>query len=288
MKILAPAKVNLSLDIVGRRPDGYHDLDMVMQSVSLYDVVSVEKVPTGSVKLTCGESNVPCGGENTVLRAANAFFEMTGVRRETGLLFQIEKHIPSQAGLGGGSADAAAALRLLDQICRTALNEDRLKEIGLSVGADVPFCVAGGTARVQGIGEIVTPVSPMAMCNIVICRPDIGIATKKAYAAFDGKQRKVAELHTGPVLCALEKKNLRTLGSALGNAFEDVGVPPEIPEIEKEMMQYGAAGARMTGSGSAVFGLFEDVKQAESCRISLLKRYSAVFLCRPVPGQAVH
>ncbi len=288
MKILAPAKINLSLDIVGRRPDGYHDLDMVMQSVSLYDAVSVEKVPTGSVKLTCSEKDVPCGDGNTVLRAAKVFFETTGVQRETGLLFRIEKHIPRQAGLGGGSADAAAALRLLDQMYRTALDEDRLEEIGLSVGADVPFCVAGGTARVQGIGEIVRQVSPMAMCDIVVCRPDIGIATREAYATFDSKQDTAAEMHTGPVLCALEKKNLRVLGSALGNAFEDAGAFPEISEIKTEMMRCGAAGACMTGSGSAVFGLFENTEQAESCRKNLLKRYSAVFLCRPVPGQTAH
>lgn len=288
MELLAPAKINLSLDIVGRRPDGYHDLDMIMQSVSLYDVVSIEKVPHDSVKLTCGGSDVPCGDENTVLRAAKAFFGMTGVRRKTGLLFKIEKHIPSQAGLGGGSADAAAALWLLDQMYQTELSEERLKEIGLSVGADVPFCVAGGTARVQGIGEIVAPVSPMTMCNIVICRPDTGIATREAYAAFDGKKKEAVELYTDSVLCALEKKSLCALGSALGNAFENAGVPPEIPEIEKEMIQYGAAGARMTGSGSAVFGLFEDTEQAESCRKNLLKQYSAVFLCRPVPVRTVH
>ena len=288
MKLLAPAKINLALDIVGRRPDGYHNLDMVMQSVSLYDVVSVEKVPTGSVKLTCSESVVPCGDENTVLRATKAFFEMTGVRRKTGLLFKIEKHIPSQAGLGGGSADAAAALSLLDQMYRTELSEDQLKEIALSVGADVPFCVAGGTARVQGIGEIVTPVSPMLMCNIVICRPDTGIATREAYTEFDRKQRNTGRLYTSSVLCALERKNLRALGFALGNAFEDVGVPTEIPEIEKEMMRCGAAGARMTGSGSAVFGLFESTEQAELCRKNLLKQYSAVFLCRPVRRQMSH
>ena len=282
MKILAPAKINLSLDIVGRRPDGYHELDMVMQSVSLFDAVSVEQTQESSVELTCGETDVPCGDGNTVLRAARAFFEATKISRRSGLLFRIEKHIPRQAGLGGGSTDAAAALRLLDRIYQTGLSGDKLRKIGLSAGADVPFCVEGGTAIVQGIGEIIRPISPMIMCSIVICRPDVGISTQEAYAAYDGKKYAAAVPHTTAVLRALKEENLHALGSALGNAFEDVGTPREISDIKTEMIRCGASGACMTGSGSAVFGLFEDTEQAESCRKDLAERYSSVFLCRPV------
>lgn len=284
MKLSATAKINLALDIVGRRPDGYHTLDMVMQSVSLADTVSLERTEADSVALLCGEKDVPLGPENTVLRVAEAFFGATGIRRESGLLFRIVKRIPRQAGLGGGSADAAAALLLLDAAYGTGLDRSGLMRIGLSAGADVPFCVVGGTARVRGIGELVERAAPMPACSIVICRPDVGINTKEAYDAFDRKKLSAGRRHAPAVLRALESGGLNDLGSALGNAFEDAGVPREISEIAEEMLRRGAAGARMTGSGSAVFGLFECDEKAGRCREALRKRYAAVFLCHPVPG----
>ncbi len=283
MKLFAPAKINLSLDLVGRRADGYHTLETVMQSISLFDTVSVERTRGDSVELTCSKADVPCGADNTVLRAADAFFKATGVSRESGLLFCIEKHIPRQAGLGGGSADAAAALRLLDAVYRTRLGERELEAIGLSAGADVPFCIKGGTALVQGIGESMKPVASIPACSVVVCKPDAGIGTKEAYAAFDRRKTKSVP-HTASVLHALEAGDLPALGLALGNAFEDAGAPREIPEIEAEMLRCGAAGACMTGSGSAVFGLFGAPERATFCRKSLLKRFPAVFLCGPFSG----
>jgi 4-diphosphocytidyl-2-C-methyl-D-erythritol kinase len=287
MKLSAPAKINLALDIVGRRPDGYHTLDMVMQSVSLADTVSLERTETDSIELQCGEKDVPCGPENTVLRAANAFFHATKVERSCGLLFCIEKRIPRQAGLGGGSADAAAAILLLNDAYRTGLSLEKLMKIGLSAGADVPFCIAGGTARVRGIGEIIEPIAVTAEYKIVICRPDVGISTKEAYDAFDRKKVSSGDRHTDQVLRALKSGRLKELGSALGNAFEDADVPREIIEIEKEMLRQGAAGACMTGSGSAVFGLFEGKPEAERCCEVLRKRYAAVFLCHPISQRSV-
>lgn len=287
MKILAPAKINLSLDIVGHRSDGYHTLDMVMQSISLFDTVSVERTGKGLIEVMCSEKDVPCGSDNTVHRAAAAFFEAMKTLPESGLLFHIEKHIPRQAGLGGGSSDAAAALLLLDQMYRTSLSKVELREIGLSAGADVPFCVEGGTALVRGIGEIIEPVAPMRECSIVVCRPDVGISTKEAYDAYDHKKT-VKAPHTPAVLSALKADNLPILGAALGNAFEGADTPTEISKIEAEMLRFGATGARMTGSGSAVFGLFENPAQAELCLSNLLKNYSAAFLCGPVPGRPLN
>lgn len=283
MKILAPAKINLSLDIVGRRPDGYHTLNMVMQSISLCDVVSAERTREESVELSCSEKDVPCDSGNTVLRAADAFFAAAEVPvRHGGLRFRVEKRIPRQAGLGGGSADAAAALKLLNRMYRAGLTAEQIRKIGLSIGADVPFCVEGGTASVQGIGEIVKPVAPMMMCNIVVCRPHIGISTKDAYAEFDQKGVLPSEGHSAEVLYALETGRLDQLGKSLGNAFEAVGAPKEISDIEEEMFRYGSLGACMTGSGSAVFGLFDRAEEAVACRAHLLEQYSAVFLCHPV------
>lgn len=287
MKILAPAKINLSLDIIGRRSDGYHTLNMVMQSISLCDTVSVERTEKNFIEVMCNEEDVPCGADNTIHRAATAFFEAMKLSPESGLLFRIEKHIPRQAGLGGGSSDAAAALRLLDSLYHTGLSKVELREIGLSAGADVPFCVEGGTALVRGIGDIIDPVAPMRDCSIVVCRPDVGISTKEAYDAYDHK-RAVTVPHTPAVLSALKAGNLPFLGASLGNAFQDSYTPTEISKIEAEMLHFGAAGACMTGSGSAVFGLFESPVQAELCRSNLLKSYPAVFLCYPVSRQSLN
>lgn len=285
MEIPAPAKINLSLDITGRRPDGYHVLDMVMQSVSLYDVVSLEEA-TGreGICIRCGEGDVPCGKENTVFRAAEAFFQATGARRKNSLIFTIRKNIPRQAGLGGGSADAAAALNLLNRMFRTDLSGNQMREIALYAGADVPFCVEGGTARVGGIGETIEGLAPMIACDIVICKPDVGISTKEAYRCYDSGQYPPTS-YTAALLEAMKTKKLEKLGCALGNAFESAGVPSQISAIEKEMIRCGSVGSCMSGSGSAVFGLFADSVKAEQCRSLLLERYSAVFLCHPAARQ---
>jgi 4-diphosphocytidyl-2-C-methyl-D-erythritol kinase len=286
MEILAPAKINLALDIIGRRPDGYHTLDMVMQSVSLFDTVSLTRNESGCLQIICDKGDVPCGEENTVFRAAKAFFQETGVPRSDGLLFAIEKRIPRQAGLGGGSTDAAAALKLLNRLYETNLTADQLRKIAISAGADVPFCVEGGTAHVTGIGENIEQLPPMVDCHIVICRPDVGISTKAAYSAYDQTGNN-GERHTPSVLEALRTNSLERLGIPLGNAFEDVGVPPEITDIKEQMLQCGCEGACMSGSGSAVFGLFREREKAETCCESLRRKYALVYSCQPVPQQKI-
>jgi 4-diphosphocytidyl-2-C-methyl-D-erythritol kinase len=286
MELFAPAKINLSLDIIGRRPDGYHILDMVMQSVSLFDTVSLTRNETGRLQIICNENDVPCGEENTVFRAAKAFFQATGVPQNDGLLFSIEKKIPRQAGLGGGSTDAAAALKLLNCLYRTNLSADQLREIAVSAGADVPFCMEGGTAHVTGIGENIEQLPPMVDCHIVICRPDVGISTKAAYSAYD-QMGNSGEQHTPSVLEALKANSVEKLGKVLGNAFEEAGVPEEITDIEEQMLRCGCEGACMSGSGSAVFGLFREREKAEICCESLRKKYSLVYSCRPVPQQKI-
>lgn len=281
MDILAPAKINLSLDITGRRPDGYHTLQMVMQSVSLYDKISVASTTTGTVEVCCNDDKIPCDDGNTVLCATKAFFAKTGIPRNNGLRFQINKQIPQQAGLGGGSADAAAALKLLDSVYHTHLTLDQLCDIGLSVGADVPFCLTGGTALVQGIGEKLQQITPMPPCEIVICRPPVGISTKEAYAAFDVKGCSLTH-YSRQMLDALSTGNLSKIGNSLGNVFEVIDVPQDVLDVEKVMLSFGSLGACMTGSGSAVFGLFDNFSKASSCRDYLLRRYSSAFLCRPL------
>ncbi len=286
MKADAPAKINLALDITGCREDGYHLLNMVMQSVSLCDEISAAKAEAGVLEAVCDDASVPCGADNTVMRAARAFFEKTCVSPGFGIRFYIKKRIPQQAGLGGGSTDAAAALRLLNKLFNTRLSAGQLQSIGLMAGADVPFCVEGGTSFVSGIGENVVQISSMPPCHIVLCRPDVGISTSKAYLDYD-RQHCKQTCCSRQVRNALRLGNLTEIGKSLGNAFELAGVPDEIHKIEEKMLEYGATGSCMTGSGSAVFGIFTDYAEAAACKSGLALEYKMTFLCRPLQRQEI-
>lgn len=281
MELLAPAKINLSLDILSRRADGYHELRMVMQSISLCDSVMLEPSVSGRTELLCDDPSVPCGGDNTVLRAAEAFFRVTGISAGNGLLFRLRKKIPPQSGLGGGSADAAAALKLLNRFSGLRLSGGELEKIGLSVGADVPFCISGGTSLAEGVGEKLRELPAMPHCCIVVCRPNRGCATKEAYEAFDAGVTAGTDF-SGGVLTALSSGSLSALGRNLGNAFQRTVSLPAISEIRQELLRFGAAGSCMTGSGSAVFGLFAGEKAAAACRAALARKYPFAFLCRPL------
>lgn len=284
MEIFAPAKINLSLDITGRRADGYHSLRMVMQSISLFDKVSLTETKDKKIEILCNDLDIPCEAENTVSCAAEAFLKQTGIPLKSGLLFQIDKKIPQQAGLGGGSTDAAAALKLLDYFFQTHLTSEQLRKIGLSIGADVPFCIINGTALAEGVGEKLRPIQPMPFCYIVVCKPPVGINTKEAYKAFDDAGCALTD-YTEQMLNAFCTGNLKIIGRSLGNVFESAGVPQDVNEIESDMLNAGSLGACMTGSGSAVFGLFDDLSKATQCRDALLQKYNKTFLCHPVSSE---
>lgn len=275
----AYAKINLTLDITGKQPDGYHTICSVFQSITLCDRISLAPNPGGDIQVTSSRLDLPCDATNTVWRAAQAFFTSAGVKNP-GIAFSMEKQIPWQAGLGGGSADAAAALLLLNQSFQTNLSRDRLFQIGLKVGADVPFCLLQGTALAEGIGEQLTPLKSMPPCFIVLCKPKVGICTKDAYSAIDSGRTPAADF-TPRMLKALETGNLISVAECVGNRFEQIALPAEVTEIKRHMLRAGAAGACMTGSGSAVFGLFQQMEQAETCRDQLLLHYTDVFLCEP-------
>ena len=277
MQVNAYAKINLSLDILGRREDGYHELAMVMQSISLRDVLTVE--PAGETSLSCTDPRVPCGPENTLWRAASLFFQETDL--PGGVRVALEKHIPSQAGLGGGSADAAALLRALNQMFQTGLAEEALLRLGLQVGADVPFCLRGGAALAQGVGERLSPAPPLPPCFLTVCKPPAGVSTAEAFRRADQRREK-GKNHTAAVLEALRCGSLEALGRALGNDFENVMQVPQVEAIKSAMKARGAAGASMTGSGSAVFGLFASREAACSCAAALKGEYPETFFCTPV------
>ena len=283
LTVTAPAKLNLTLDVLGRRPDGYHDLSMVMQSVALADTIHLE-LGTGrplAVKTDLGF--LPSDQRNLAAAAALALLRETG-KDAGGLSIAIEKHIPVCAGMGGGSSDAAAVLRALNGALGTGLSPLELARLGEQVGSDVPYCVLGGTALAQGRGEVLTPLSPLPRCLVVVCKPPFSISTPELFRAVDGVRLRCRP-DTAGVLSALEAGDLEGVARRMYNVFEDV-LPPrqgaEVRAIRGELVQQGALGACMSGTGPTVFGLFRDWDQAEAAREVLGRTYRDVWLTETV------
>ena len=265
----APAKINLTLDILGRRTDGYHDMRMVMQAVSLGDTVTVAEAAGGFSLLTEGIS-LPAGKVTLEQRAADAFFHRLG-RPVPGLEVRLAKRVPAYAGLGGGSADVAAVLRCLRTLYAPDLPRQALEEIGLAVGSDVPFCVRGGTCLAEGRGEILTDLPPLPDCAIVLCKPDFGLPTPELFARLDG-----ADLgprpDTAAMAAALARGDLAAAAACLGNVFERVLTEEEgeeIRSIKEALLRHSALSAAMSGSGPTVFGLFDDRQKAVRAKEAL-------------------
>lgn len=279
MEINAYAKINLSLDITGVREDGYHTLDTVMQSVSLYDTVRLQRRAQPGIVLKTDLDYLPVNEKNTAYRAAQLFLQAIG-QESSGVEIEIEKRIPSRAGMGGGSADAAAVLHGLNELFSAGLTTEQLMKIGEKIGADVPFCVMGGACRCTGIGEICEPVTPLPDCFLVICKPPAGMSTPRAYALID-EQPQVRTQGTEKVLSALKSGDLRQIGKAISNRFDDAMRLMQVRDIKRQMLTCGATGALMTGSGSAVYGIFTDETAATACA-NLLESKGETFLCTPV------
>lgn len=284
LEVLAPAKINLSLDILGKRDDGYHDVSMVMQTVSLCDTVFVsderdDDIDT-DVLVTCDVEGIPTDDSNIVCKAAKEFFKFTGCEPKK-ISVDIKKNIPSQAGLAGGSTDAAAVIVALNRIFDTKLTSKQMCEIGSRVGADVPFCIVGGTYLAQGTGTNLTKLPSITKCNILICKPDVSVSTAQAYALSDSKPSKGFAV-TDEVMKMIFRRNLRGVCHLLYNEFEAVMDLPEIQAIKQDMMKNKALGACMSGSGSAVFAIFLDQKKATRCKERMSENYDKLYLCTPV------
>ncbi len=279
----AAAKINLFLDILGKRPDGYHDLELVMQSVNLYDTVTLEteRLLQNPIRLICSDPTLPQDESNIAYKAAMAFFQETDLRC-SGLTITLEKQIPHAAGLGGGSADAAAVILGLNVLLRTRLTQERLCKIALKVGADVPFCLFGGTLLARGVGEKLASLPPLPDCTILIVKPSVGISTQEAYARYDQSGKQAAQEAVTPLLEALQEGNLPKIGAGLYNAFEAVTDLRVIGRIRKIMMNSGALGSLLSGSGSAVFGIFNEEESAAKIAERLEQQGLQTFLCRPI------
>lgn len=260
--IRAYAKINLSLDVVGKRNDGYHLLKSVMQTVSLYDDVTVSKTDGNSICVTTNLPYLATDRRNIAYLAAEFFREKLGIR--DGIEITIKKNIPMGAGLAGGSADAAAVLRALNDIYNFPLNKAELLETSLKCGADVPFCISGGTCLAEGLGEILTPLPSLPDCFILIIKPKMSISTKSAFSDFDKTESKMHP-QTDEIIKNLHDGDLHEISVRLYNVLEHA-VSPYYKELNKYkgiMLGCGALGSVMTGSGSAVFGIFSDREKAE-------------------------
>lgn len=275
--LLAPAKINLSLDVGAVMPNGYHPVTTVMQAVSLCDTVCISRQGS-EIRLTASDPTLACGEKNTAYRAARAFCEQTGLSQ--GLSIHLQKNIPMQAGLAGGSTDAAAVLKGCNRLFGNPLTAEQLHTLAASIGADVPFCLFGGTQLGTGIGTALSPAPAMPHCFIVIAKPDIGVSTAEAYLAID-QAPPATQQDTPAVLDALQRGDLSLLAAAVGNRFEQVLSLEPVQTLCAQMRQMGALSARMSGSGSAVFGLFDCEQQAARCAEHLSKTVFSV-LCHPV------
>jgi len=281
----AYAKLNLTLDVLGRREDGYHDLDMIMQTVSLSDTVSVRRGVGDGIRVMSNLGYLPSDERNIAYIAAKVFFAQTETECD-GLSIVLEKRIPVAAGMAGGSADGAAVLRALNRMYETNLSLRDLAVMGKQVGADVPYCVFGGTMRARGIGEVLTPLPAMPSCYIVLCKPQFGMSTARVFGALAVSEIKVRP-DTERVINALGAGDLKEIARGLSNVLESVVAREhaEIGALRRIMMECGALGACMSGSGSTVFGIFESKARAQLAVSRLKKRHKDTFMVEPVGVQ---
>lgn len=262
MELKALGKINLGLDVLGRRENGYHDVRMVMQTLYLYDQITIEKTKNPGIELSTNLFYLPVNENNLAYRAADLLMQEFGV--EEGVKITLEKHIPVAAGMAGGSSNAAAVLYGINRMFSLGLSQEELMERGVKLGADVPYCIMRGTVLAEGIGEILTPLPAMPRCTVLVAKPPISVSTKLVYEKLDAH-----EIEDHPdidgVLEGLERQDLKKIASSMGNVLEKVTVEeyPVIEEIKEMMKANGALNAMMSGSGPTVFGLYSDKRMAK-------------------------
>ena len=266
----AYAKINLGLDVVGRLENGYHQVRMVMQTVNIFDILTFVEAERG-IRITtdCGE--LPTDENNLIYKAARLLLETCGIRK--GVTIHLEKHIPIAAGMAGGSADAAATLLGLRDLFLLEISDEQLQQLGVRVGADVPYCIMGGTALAEGIGEVLTPLLPAPRCSILVARPDIQVSTRYVYEHLDASGMWEHPDIDG-ICAAIAGGDLEGITRRLGNVLETVTIAayPVIARIKREMLASGAKGSLMSGSGPTVFGIYDSREKAQAaCSHLILK-----------------
>ena len=278
---LAPAKLNLTLEVGEKRSDGYHEVQSVMSCAALYDEVTLESGTSGGISMTCDCPGLPLDDTNLCLRAAKLFFKKTGIPCD-GLHIELSKRIPMQSGLGGGSADAAAVLRGLRKLYRPEMMIKDLERMAAELGSDVPFCVRSVTAMVRGRGEQLLKLPKLPLCWFVICKPEFSFSTAEMYAKLDEKEP-VSSIDTLGLIKALEYQDMQEISDRLGNCFEGVlEERSEIFAIKNRLLALGARNACMSGSGSAVYGLFTQEDEAKAAAAELQKIYPQTWFAESV------
>ena len=277
LKGKARAKINFFLDVEGKRPDGYHDIRTVMQQINLWDSVEIRISRGDGIKLRTNLPYIPTGKTNTAYMAALALKELGKIDREINI--SIHKEIPVSAGLAGGSADAAAVLNLLNEGLGLCLSRETLMEEARKIGADVPFCLMGKAAVAEGIGEILTPVEGLEKGFILLSKPNIAVSTARVYGMLDLEER-TSRPEADAVIKAMAEGDIKALSNNLYNRLEDVtlSLHPIVGEIKKKMLQFGASGSLMSGSGPTVFGIFKDYDRASKAYKNLKKTYRQTYI----------
>lgn len=282
MRLRALAKINLGLDVLRKREDGYHEVRMVMQTIRMYDQLELKRSSQSGIRLQTNRSYLPTGEGNLVYRAAQLLMEEFQVK--DGIDIRLEKFIPVAAGMAGGSSDAAAAMVGVNRIFHLGLSQEELMERAVKIGADVPYCILRGTALAEGIGERLSELPPMPECWILIGKPGISVSTRFVYGNLKANQLEEHPDMEG-LLQGLRNKDLKAMCASMGNVLETVTIPayPVIEQIKDQMRQAGALQAMMSGSGPTVFGIFDDYTKAkEACtRLRRGRLAKQVFLTTP-------
>lgn len=282
ISLKAMAKINLGLDVVGKRPDGYHDLRMIMQTVRLFDRVKLFETTSSGVRMKTNLRYLPTDQGNHAVQAARMLMEEFCIN--SGVFIDLQKRIPVAAGLAGGSSDAAAVLVGMNLLFRLGLSQEELRERGVRIGADVPYCIMRGTALAEGIGDRLTPLPHIPDCSIVIAKPDVRVSTKYVYThlVLDEQTR---HPQIDSQIEAIRSQDLGKMCELCGNVLEDVTIPahPQIASIKEMMLQDGALSAMMSGSGPSVFGIFDDPEKAQRAYGKLREQTGGiqVFLTEP-------
>lgn len=257
IKLKALGKINLGLDVLGRRPNGYHDVRMVMQTVYLYDQILLEKTDKEGISLKTNLFYLPVNENNLAYRAAKMLIDEFAIKE--GVYISLEKHIPVAAGMAGGSSNAAAVLYGMNRLFQLGLTDQELMERGVKLGADVPYCIMRGTVLAEGIGEELTPLPAMPKCHVLLAKPPISVSTQKVYEKLDA-QEVTKHPDIDGILLGLQTGDLKKITSSMGNVLENVTITeyPQIERIKDVMKEEGALNAMMSGSGPTVFGIYDD------------------------------
>ncbi|CEI74236.1 MULTISPECIES: 4-(cytidine 5'-diphospho)-2-C-methyl-D-erythritol kinase [Romboutsia] len=278
IELKSRAKINLSIDVLGKRDDGYHLVEMIMQTIDLYDVIKIKQLDTNDVVIKSNSSHIPLDNDNIVYKAIELLRQRFNINK--GIEVFIEKNIPVAAGMAGGSSNAAAVLVGLNKLWKLNLTEQELQELGLKLGADVPYCISGKTALAEGIGEKLSYIKGLPKnISILICKPNLFVSTKDVYQGLDLNNIENRPNNKLLIEC-LEKGDIDSLSKNMSNVLENVTskIHKEINEIEEIMMANSALGSMMSGSGPTVFGLFDKSENALKCKDILLQQYSQVYV----------